>query len=752
MPLGKKINIIIWAIFLLVGFDAYSQSTIVQGNVSSGKNKIPVKAARISLKGSYDGAVTDSLGNYRFKTTKTGLQVVEVDASGYMPQSREVQLNGASLKLDFRIRKEINELEAVTITAGSFEANDEKRMTVLNPLDIVTTAGANADIAATLQTLPGAQRVGESEGLFIRGGSAEESKIIIDGTVVNNFFFSSVPGIAQRGRFSPFLFKNTAFSSGGYSAMYGQALSAVLNLESVDLPDETEAQAGISPIFGSVGFQKVNKEKKYSFGSSYSYSNLWLYMLLIPQKQDFVTPPTSHNVDLNYRKKFKKGMFKAYAYFNTSKLSMRTNSMDSLGLKNSFSLNNSNVFTNVSWKQLFGKNWKLYTVGSYSYDDNKIKGDVLDSQNNRINATGIGVIDANRFGVKSYQNMYQLRSVIQKKWGKLSAVRFGGEMWHNVDRTNFSTEFSSFSGLIDDTYSAAFVESDIFISNKFALRPGLRYEYSQLMSQANLAPRASLSYQLKKNTQLSLDYGIFYQTPDRKYLALGPDVKYSRADHYILTFQHLTKEYTLRSQLFYKSYDGLIKTDPTNQFAINNNGYGYAQGIELFWRDRKTFKGIDYWISYSFLDTKRDYLNFPIYVQPGFAATHTGSVVIKKFWVEKMVGINWSFNWATGRPYYNPNRGEEAYLSDRTPFYSSNNFSFNWLTKIAGGNGVVVVGINNVFNQKQVFGYTYSSRLTDDTGQLIREELGPPARMSFFVGLFISWGVDRTQQNINNNL
>jgi len=31
---------------------------------------------------------------------------------------------------------------------------------------------------------------------------------------VNNFFFSSVPGIAQRGRFSPFLFSGTQFTSG----------------------------------------------------------------------------------------------------------------------------------------------------------------------------------------------------------------------------------------------------------------------------------------------------------------------------------------------------------------------------------------------------------------------------------------------------------------------------------------------------------------------------------------------------------
>ena len=76
-----------------------------------------------------------------------------------------------------------------------------KKGTVLSTLDILTTASANADVTAAIKTLPGAQQVGESEGLFVRGGTAAETKIYIDGTLVNNFFYSSVPDIAQRGRF-----------------------------------------------------------------------------------------------------------------------------------------------------------------------------------------------------------------------------------------------------------------------------------------------------------------------------------------------------------------------------------------------------------------------------------------------------------------------------------------------------------------------------------------------------------------------
>ena len=84
--------------------------------------------------------------------------------------------------------------------------------------------------------------------------------------------------------------------------------------------------------------------------------------------------------------------------------------------------------------------------------------------------------------------------------------------------------------------------------------------------------------------------------------------------------------------------------------------------------------------------------------------------------------------------------------------HSTNNFSVNWLPKLGKANTVVVLGINNVFNETQIFGYNYSNRLRDSQGQLIREAVIPPAPRSFFLGIFLSWGVDRTQQNINGNL
>lgn len=725
---------------------------LVKGTVRDNKGRI-LAGANISIKDSYDGTMSDSTGSFLFKTTEKGNALLVASNMGYKTMELPIVLGTDSVVISFILKEEINELKAVIITAGSYEASDKKKGTVLKALDIATTAGANADISATIQTLPGAQKVGEQEGLFIRGGSAEEAKIIIDGTVVNNFFYSSVPGIAQRGRFSPFLFSGTVFSSGGYSALYGQALSSVLSLESLDIPEKSELQVGLSPLFATVGLQQVSENKKSSYGFSYDWTNLAVYQKLVPQAPDFFKVPDFHTADINYRFKTKKnGVFKLYAYYNSGTLGVRNPSLDSIGLWNAFSLKNQNLFTNVSFRQFLGNGWKMNIAASISYNKDEILTQVQNQQYQAVPKTNIPVIDQTGFSLNAHQWMLQARVVVDKRFGSINTLRFGTEVWNNSDSSRFQNINGFFPSKVNDFYTAGFAEADLYITNELAFRPGVRVEHSSLLNKMNVAPRMALSYKLGKNSQVSADYGIFYQTPERRYLINQFGVDFLRADHYILTYQHISNNYTFRAQAFYKDYVSLLKTSNSFPTTVSNAGLGYAQGIELFWRDRKTFKNFDYWISYSYLDTKRDYNNYTALVQPTFAATHSGSVVLKKFWVKNMFGVNWSYNWSTGRPYFNPNRSQKDFLVDRTIGYSSNNFSLNWLPKIGKANAVVVLGVNNVFNERQIFGYNYSGRLRDTNGDLIRSEVNPPANRSFFLGIFLSWGVDRSQQNINNNL
>jgi len=54
--------------------------------------------------------------------------------------------------------------------------------------------------------------------------------------------------------------------------------------------------------------------------------------------------------------------------------------------------------------------------------------------------------------------------------------------------------------------------------------------------------------------------------------------------------------------------------------------------------------------------------------------------------------------------------------------------------------------LNNVFGSKQIFGYRYSYN------GLNRMPITQPATRSFYIGLFMSFGIDRRTDFINENL
>ena len=275
-------RLLILFLFFL-GIQTGFTQTRIRGLVRDTKNK-PIVGASISLKNTYDGATSDSTGAFNFSTQEKGTQILLVTSVGYKPSEQPIDLHESQIHMDVSLKEELSELKAVTINAGSFAAGDSKRGAVLSSIDVATTAGSNADITAALKTLPGAQQVGEQEGLFVRGGAGYETKQYIDGTLVNNPYYSSVPDIAQRGRFSPFLFKGTVFSTGGYSAIYGQALSSVVLLESIDLPEKSEIDATISPLVIGAGTQQLAADKKSSWGMSYDYTNVELYFDAVKQQ------------------------------------------------------------------------------------------------------------------------------------------------------------------------------------------------------------------------------------------------------------------------------------------------------------------------------------------------------------------------------------------------------------------------------------------------------------------------------------
>ncbi|MFZ1306679.1 MAG: TonB-dependent receptor [Ferruginibacter sp.] len=745
-------------LILLLGFTTGAQVK-VDGKITDTKGK-PVGGVSITLKDTYDGATTDSLGNFSFLTTEKGKNILEASVIGYKPFQQEIDLGSAPVTLNISMKELVTELKAVVISAGSFVASDKNKGAVLSALDIVTTPSANADVTSAFKSLPGTQQVGESEGLFVRGGSATESKIYMDGNLVNNFFYSSTPGIATRGRFNPFLFKGTIFSSGGYSALYGQALSSALILESKDLPEKTQADLGISVVGVGGGIQHLSKDKKSSWGISYNYSNLLLGFAINKQKQDFYQIPVYHQGDANFRIKTKSGgIIKYYGYISANKTGFRSADIDSTVLKNAFAIENLNTYQNINWRENFGTGWKITTGISYSTNLDDINNELQDANNQKKVITNPSFYAFKNFKLKNRAQYAQARVVLDKKLNGLNVIRFGADYFYSDEKSTYTLyDGTKFTESVTDNLQSVFAEADVFITNSLAAKIGGRVEHSQVVNKWNVAPRVSVAYKFADNSQASFAYGLFYQNPERKYLPTVASLDYSRAAHYILQYQKISSERTFRVEAFYKAYTDLYKTStsPTGrEAATNNNGFGHATGLELFFRDKKTFKNVDYWVSYSFLDTRRDFLNYPKAITPSFAANHTAALVVKKFVTKWKTGFNLSYNFATGRPYYYfaYDNVQNTYVigdAGKTINYNSMSFSVNYLPKLGKTNAksfiVWVLGINNVLGQEQVFNYNYNNNGSR------KEAVTPPSKRFMFIGCFISFGIDRTQDAINNNL
>jgi hypothetical protein len=695
--------------------------TVVKGRITDAKKK-PLAGVNIAIKGSYDGATSAKDGSFSFTTSAKGERILTASLSGYQALEIKAEL-GAPQEFNLVLKETVNELKMVTISAGSFEASDEKKNTMLKPLDIVTTAGANGDIVSALKTLPGAQQVGEKEGLFVRGGTGTETQTFIDGMLVRNPFTTGMPDFAARGRFSPFLFKGTTFSSGGYSALYGQGLSSALILESTDLPERSSYSLGIMSIGASVGVDKLSNEKKSAYGFEADYVNLSPYFKLVKQQQEPVVAPQNLNFSANYRlKTSKNGMLKIFFTGSWNQFGFLGESLEYPGDKEEFRVDNKYAYTNISYKESLGKGWKIQLGTSYSTNRDKLYMDTINKS-------------AAPSHVNARQDFTQLRAVLSKNLGQFSILRFGSEFQYADERSALNNMHADYT----DSYTATFAEADVYFTPRFVGRFGTRFEYTSVLKAANIAPRASLAYKLDAKSQVAFAYGEFYQKPEQQYLRFFRNLNYQRATHYIASYQRVTEFFTFRTEVFYKKYHDLMKTVP----SFNNNGTGYAKGVELFWRDRKSFKNVDYWISYSYLDTKRDYLNYPYEVQPDFAADHTASLVYKHYIPSIQLNLGATYSFATGRPYYNPNRPQGEFMKDRTRSLNTLGLNVNYLTTVGKAFTVFVLTVTNVLGNDQEYGFRYSS------DGLRRNMVGPMAPRFFFVGMFMSFGIDRRQEVID---
>jgi membrane-bound inhibitor of C-type lysozyme len=707
-------------IMIFLFFGAAECQSYISGTVTNSRGE-PLTGANIYLKNTYEGCTAGEEGQFTLETRLTGSQVLVVSFIGYINYEEEIRLDNSPLRFDVVLKESSNSIDAAVISAGFFEASDKKKSVLLRPLDIVTTANAEGDIYGAVNTLPGTQTVGETGRLFVRGGASHETKTFMDGMLVQSPYTSGLPDIPVRGRFSPFLFNGMIFSTGGYSAEYGQALSSALILNTNALPEEDVT--GISLLSVGCGASHTKRWDNTSLTISSDYYNLTPYFRIINHSLDWIKEPESIGGTIMFRQKVgEEGLIKTFSSMSHSASSLYYPNYDTKS-DNLIKLSDNNIYFNTTYNDMLNDRWMIKGGIACTYESEDL--------------------DVDSDGINDIHNVYQGRLALTNVVNDNLSFMFGGEMLYVSYRQLISspTQDNNYDFGYNNNISSVFIETDIRAGSRIAGRFGARAEHSSLSGELTLAPRLSLACKTGKKSQVSIAWGMFYQSPRDEFLVYGYRPGSEKAVHYILNYQYSHEKRTFRIEAYYKDYDNLVKYEVSDSpdmhiyNSINNSGNGYAKGIDIFWRDSKTLKNADYWMSYSFIDTKRHYEDFPVPATPAFVSDHNLSLVFK-YWISKLSSqLSMTYKYASGRPYYNPNNAD--FLGDRTKAYHNLSINGSYLTQLFGKFTIVHFSVNNLPGFDNIFGYEYSSEPGADS-IFEAHPVKPYAKRTFILAVFIS--------------
>lgn len=684
----------LWMILLSANSLAQPETICtIKGVVVNEQNK-PLPFANIFLKGRMEGSVSDSLGNFSFKTKASGKATLICSYIGYRPFETELDLkNGSTIDVKIKLKQTEIKGKSVIVTASAFMASDKEGVT-LTAMDVVRTPGAAADLFWAIKTFPGLQQVDEGAGLFVRGGDVSETVVLLDGAVINHPYKYESPTGGFFGTFSPFLLKGTFFSSGGFSAQYGNALSGALVMESLDLPDQRAVGFGLGLAAESIYLAIPLVDDKFGFSLSGNRSNTKMMFQLNNCNKEFSQYPFSY--DFNFNSVYKinpQSQLKFFAYRAADRLGVEIEDPD---YSAQFYGDNANQFYHLKYTSLLQKRFLIQANLAFSNFKRDMQLSVmdLDLEDRLYQARIIGESElvkgyTFRTGIDLFRNQTMISGTVPQKKLDLSPAA-------PTDRVD--TDYIS-------NRTAQFIELELFAPWGIKMTPGLRGEYESISKKYILDPRLSLIYSLTPHSNLMASWGIYHQFPEPSYYdphVGNPKLSSMKATHYIIGYAFQQGNKIFRLEGYYKNYGNLLLED--DHLNCVNQGYGYAKGVDLF--AKNSYRTISGRLSYSWLQARRKWLDAPRLAPPYFDITHNLTMVLNAN-LPKNFSAGISFRYATGKPY---TPAPDKYHQARVPDYMRIDLSMSYLHRFFKNNlTVFYLGISNLEGRINIYDYRYSS-------------------------------------------
>jgi len=195
----KRILLSLSLVFALTA--VWAQERVITGRVTSAEDGTSMPGVNVVLKGTTNGTVTDSDGNYRITVPATGGTLVY---SFIGLKTAEVEIGGRSA-IDFKMEMDVTQLsEVIVTTAGGLQSRQRElgsAVSVVSPTTL--TAGKAVNLAAGLQgKIAGFQINATTSGvnpeyrLILHGQRSmtgnNQALIVLDNVIVPNTVLSSL--------------------------------------------------------------------------------------------------------------------------------------------------------------------------------------------------------------------------------------------------------------------------------------------------------------------------------------------------------------------------------------------------------------------------------------------------------------------------------------------------------------------------------------------------------------------------------
>lgn len=748
---------------LILSLSSFAQQDIfLKGAVYEFDSEEPLPGANIYWESDpQKGVVSDVDGNFTISVTDLPAKIV-VSFIGFTETIRLIQEKDIAKDVKFYLRPEELSLEEIIIQERRPDQNVKsldmgKSVVPIQTIKNIPALFGEVDLLRSLQLLPGVQTAGEgTTGLFVRGGSADQNLVQIDGAPIYNpshfFGFFSV--------FNPDALEGVEFYKGNIPATLGGRLSSVID---VSLKEgnyqKVRGEGGIGTISSRLTVDGPLFSDKSSFVLSGRRTYADVFLRLSPNES--LNNNSLYFYDLSGKFTFKIG--------DRDKLSFSSYyGSDYLGLSAQFGFGWDNWVSSATWNRNINERtfFDLNTYHSkYTYRLNFVDEDNGFDWDNVLSETGTRAEwtflpnERTQLNWGFHTQLYHFAPInLEPAAGSaiepiLTNQRNG---WQNnvfiAGSTDVTPDFRIEAGLRWGIYhrvgkGVQYQYSDEQPSPESAILDTLRFSGLENMKfYQGLEPRISMRYLIQEDLSIKAAYNRTFQyiqvatnnsagLPLDRWVPADAFIPPIRADQVSIgVFKNLNQDsWEISAETYYKDFRNLVDLRQGASVILTDNvetelltGNGYAYGAEFL--VRKNVGKTTGWLSYTYSRTWRriEGISDDRWYNPRFDRPHDLTLVLNHEF-NKRWSAGMTFIYTTGQavtfpvgsyevdnqrlPLYGNQRN-----ADRFPDYHRMDASVTWKNADKGRKwrGSWNLSIYNLYGRKNPFAYQFTDIINDE--------------------------------------